>query len=375
MNIIVLSSYSYIIKVNNYGSILQYFALQTYLEKKGHRVQWLKYKAIKKNPKGFNKWIREKFLHSSFKIDNVKFHNKEGFDEFITKYIHLTETTYLNKKELYSDPPMADLYIVGSDQVWNGYSSDRFLTFVPKDIPKISYAVSFGKNIIPRYMRPLLRYYLRSFKAISVREFEGVNLCYSLGRKDAKNAIDPSFLLRREDYIKIINSDKSIRSMSLPYIYGYFVNPFPSNVLTNKSAIDTYVKKMGIDFLVTGIQNAELALEQYREIQPAPLEWISTILNAECILTNSFHGVAFSINLQKKFLVILQNGDMANQNCRYLNLLERLGLEDRIYDPSKGCIYEQMNSTIDWAEVNRKKDKFIAESEKFLLDVLYSIKQ
>ena len=140
-------------------------------------------------------------------------------------------------------------------------------------------------------------------------------------------------------------------------------------------AIDAYIKEMGIDFYVTGIQNAELALTQYRELQPTPLEWINIILNAECILTNSFHGVAFSINLQKKFLVILQNGDMSNQNCRYLNLLNKLGLEDRIYNPLKGTIQEQMNHTIDWEIVNLKKNKFILESENFILNALSSTRE
>lgn len=374
MNIIVLSSYSYIIKVNNYGSILQYFALQTYLENKGHNVQWLKYKAVKNQPKGINRWLREKLLHSYYKTDNVKFHNKEGFEKFIAKYIKLTNTTYNNKKELYSTPPKADLYIVGSDQVWNGYSPDRFLTFVPKNTPKISYAVSFGKNRIPKYMQPLLWYYLKSFKAISIREIEGMKLCHMLGRKDAKYVIDPSFLLHREDYIKIINADKSVKQITTPYIYGYFVNPFPNDTLTYKTEIDKYIKDIGIDFWVTGIQNAELALSQYKEIQPTPLEWINTILNADYVLTNSFHGVAFSINLQKKFLVILQNGDMSNQNCRYLNLLKKLGLEDRIYNPLKGRIQEQMNHPINWKEVNNKKNIFIKESEKYLSEALSSIK-
>lgn len=375
MNIIVLSSYSYIIKVNNYGSILQYFALQTYLRNKGHNVQWLKYKAIKKTPKGINKWLREKLLHSYFKTDNVIFHNKEGFENFIAKYIKLTDNTYINQKELYSNPPKADLYIVGSDQVWNGYSPDRFLTFVPKNIPKISYAVSFGKNKIPKFMLPLLWYYLKSFRAISIREIEGVNLCHMLGRKDAKYVIDPSFLLNRKDYIQIINTDKSIKPITAPYIYGYFVNPFPNNTLTYKTKIDEYIKEIGIDFWVTGIQNAELALEQYKEIQPTPLEWISVILNADYVLTNSFHGVAFSINLQKKFLVILQNGDMSNQNCRYLNLLKKLELEDRIYNPLKGSILEQMNRPINWKEVNNKKNNFIKESEDYLSNIISSIRK
>lgn len=375
MEIIVLSSYSYIIKVNNYGSILQYYALQTYLERKGHNVKWLKYEAIKKTPKGLNKWLREKFLHSYFKTDNVEYYNKEGFSQFINKYINLTSQTYITSKELYTLPPKADLYIVGSDQVWNGYSPDRFLTFVPKNIPKISYAVSFGKNKIPQYMKPLIWFYLKSFKAISVRETEGVKLCHSLGRKDAKYTIDPSFLLNKEDYTKIIKNDKSITTIPYPYIYGYFVNPFPDNILTEKTSIDSFLKNSQLPFFVTGIQNAEFALKEYNIINPSPLEWINTILNAKYIITNSFHGVAFSINLQKNFLLISQAGDMANQNCRYFNLLKRLGLEDRIYNSTKGSLEKQMKASINWDKVEIEKNKFISESQNFLLNEISKIKK
>lgn len=372
MNIIVLSSYAFIRKVNNYGSLLQYFALQTFLEKEGFKVKWLKYEAKKNSPKGLNKWLRKQILKSNFKVDEVTYHNKEGFDKFIDQYIKLTDKEYLYQKELYVQPPQADLYIVGSDQVWNGYSPDRYLTFVPKNIPRISYAVSFGKNKIPWYMKPLLRYYLRNFKAISIREIEGVNLCHSLGHKEAKYTIDPSFLLQRDDYIKIIKTDNSITSIKAPYIYGYFVNPFPNDVLTAKEAINEFINHKGLNFFVTGIQNAERALHDYINIQPSPLAWINNILNADCILTNSFHGVAFSINLHKKFLLILQTGEMSNQNCRYLNLLNKLSIEDRIYDVSKGNMLSQMEKAIDWESVDKKLYEFTNESKTFLIEAIKS---
>lgn len=373
MKIIVLSSYSYVKKVNNYGSILQYFALQSYLERKGHDVKWLKYDAVKSPPTGINKWLREKILHSYFKTDDVKFHNKKGFSEFMERYIHLTTEHYVNRAELYAKPPKADMFIVGSDQVWNGYSPDRFLTFVPKNTPKISYAVSFGKNRVPSYLRPLLWWYLRSYKAISVRETEGVKLCRSLVNKNVSYVIDPSFLLRKEDYASIIQLDPTIKKLDAPYIYGYFVNPFPKDELYEKQSIDTFVNEKNLPFYVTGIQNAEPALQDYMEIQPSPLEWINLILNADAVITNSFHGVAFAINLQRPFMLIVQNGDMANQNCRYLNLLKKLGLEDRIFNSGKGSLKEQMEKIIDWKTVNVKRENFIAESEKFLLNSLRTI--
>lgn len=370
MKIIVLSSYSYVTKVNNYGSMLQYFALQTYLERKGHEVKWLKYDAVKTPPTGINRWLREKILHSYFKTDDVEFHNKKGFMEFMEKYIHLTAEHFVNRKELYARPPKADLFVVGSDQVWNGYSPDRFLTFVPKDTPKISYAVSFGKSHVPSYLRPLLWWYLRGYKAISVRETEGVSLCQSLVNKKVNYVIDPSFLLRKDDYASIIQFDPSIKKLDTPYIYGYFVNPFPKNELYEKQSIDTFLNEKDMPFYVTGIQNAEPALADYKEIQPSPLEWINLILNADAVITNSFHGVAFAINLQRPFMLIVQNGDMSNQNCRYLNLLKKLGLEDRIYNSNKGSLKEQMEHKIDWKSVNTKREDFITESEEFLANAL-----
>lgn len=372
MKIIVLSSYSYICKVNNYGSLLQYFALQTFLERRGYQVQWLQYEARESNSNKLYKWLKKNLLHSNYETIEIRHHNPKEFSSFISRYINLTEEKFTTKEALYSAPPKADLYIVGSDQIWNGYSSDRFLMFIPKTTPKISYAVSFGKKDIPLYMKPLLWYYLRTFKAISIREKEGVQLCLSLGYKDAVHTIDPSFLLSKEDYINIIKQDNSINLIpSSSYIYGYFVNSFPNNILTAKSAIDKYITKSKKEFYVTGIQNAEYALTEYKIIQPSPLEWINTILNADCILTNSFHGVAFSINLQKPFLLILQtNKKTSNQNCRYLNLLKELGLESRIYDCSKNNISEQMSEPIDWDKVNQQKRKFILDSENFLLNAI-----
>lgn len=370
MKIIVFSSYSYITKVNNYGSILQYFALQTFLERYGHEVRWLRYRSVKTPPKGFSRWVREKILHSNFRLDNVVFHNKEGFDSFIKKHIKLTDEYYETSEELFANPPESDLLIVGSDQVWNGYSPDRYLAFAKRGVPKISYAVSFGKSHISKYLWPLLWYYIRDFKAISIRERSGANLCHKLGRKDAKYVIDPSFLLSKEDYGHIIQSD-GIKSISKDtYVYGYFVNPFPNNDFHIANALNEYLDVTNLSFYVTGIQKAELALADYDIIQPSPLEWVNYIMNAKSVITNSFHGVAFAINLQKPFLLIVQKGAMSNQNCRYLNLLERLGLEERIYSEEKGNMMMQMEKPIDWVTVNQKREDFIKESVLFLYNAI-----
>lgn len=366
MKIAVLSSYSYICKVNNYGSLLQYFALQTYLEKQGHTVFWIRLISKKKPPTGINRWLREKILKSNFKIDNIPFYNKKGFEDFIQQYIHLSENEYQNFSDLKMNLPKADLFVVGSDQVWNGFAPERYLMFVPKNIPKISYAVSFGRNSIRSYLKPLVRYYLKDFKAISIREMEGVQLCKSLGRKDTRYTIDPSFLLSKEEYIDILNQAHLPQLPYKNFIYGYFVNPFINNEFPFKDEIRQLADNNEKQFIVTAIQNAEKALTEYHIVQPSPLEWIQHIIEAQAILTNSFHGVAYAINLQKPFLLLLQTGEMSDQNCRYLNLLKRLNLTNRIYSKRQGNIKEQLYRPIDWDKINKLKNEFIKESISFL---------
>lgn len=366
MKIAVFSSYSYICKVNNYGSLLQYFALQTYLEKQGHTVYWIKYIPNKKVPTGINKWLREKIFKSNFKIDNIIFHNQIGFEHFIQKYIHLSTDTYHNFSDLKNNLPQADLFIVGSDQVWNGFAPERYLMFVPKHVPKISYAVSFGRSTIRPYLKPLIWYYLKNFKAISIRELEGVQICKSIGKKDCQYTIDPSFLLTKNDYEQIINQEKLPELPYDKFIYGYFVNPFNNNTFPFRNEIKQLVENYNYQFITTGIQNAEKALNEYTIIQPSPLEWIQYMLKAQVILTNSFHGVAYAINLQKPFILLLQTGDMADQNCRYLNLLKKLELTARIYYPGKNNITQQIKEPINWDKVNKLKEQFIQESTLFL---------
>lgn len=371
MRIIVHSSYSYVKKVNNYGSLLQYFALQEALAKMGHDVCWLRICLQKKIPTGLNRWLRETILHSNFKLSEMVYHNREGFARFMDKYIHLTDLEYTETKTLKTKLQDADLYIVGSDQVWNGFSGERYLNYVPSNRPKISYAVSFGRHNIPGYMKPLLWYLLRGFKAISIREQTGVDICHKLGRKDAVHAIDPSFLLTRNDYGEYIRKDSEVKNIEGKYIYGYFVNPFPNNKLCHKGQVDEYIKSIDTRFVVTGIQNAEAALTDYTQIQPSPLEWVNNIIRAEAILTNSFHGIAYSINMNKPFLFMPQEGAMSNQNGRHIDILKMVGLESRVFDPLKGSLEEQMNAAIDWVKVNERVESFRQESFDYLKKQLY----
>ena len=363
MKIGVLSSYAYICKVNNYGSLLQYFALQTYLTNCGCKVYWIRFNKTEKKPSLISRYIRTKLFNSNFKI-SINHFNKEDFDSFIQKYINLSDLNYNSYRAIKRNPPLADLYIVGSDQIWSGYSPERYLMFVSRDKSKISYAVSFGKNTIKKYLKPLMWYYLKTFKAISVREKKGVELCVSVGRKDVKYVIDPTFLLLKNDYMEFVNKE-NIKSESKPYIFSYFVNPFNDNRFPYVKGCNELVEKTHCKMITTAIQGAEKAFNGNDIINPSPLKWIELIANADYVLTNSFHGMAFSIIMRKRFLIMPQRGVGEEQNSRQMDLLSTLELNDRIYNDNIS-ILEQIEKPIDWKSVELKINQFVDYSKEFL---------
>lgn len=372
MKIAILSSYSYVCKVNNYGSILQYFALQTYLRQLGHKPFWIRYVPYKKKPTGLNKCLREKILKSNFNLEEIKHYNTIGFRTFIEKHLCLSDNIYHTYKELKSNPPKADLYIVGSDQVWNGFSPDRYLMFIPKTTPKISYAASFGRSSIQFYLKPLLWFYLKKFKAISIREIDGEKICRDVGRNDAKYVIDPSFLLSKQEYEKIIDKE-NIPIIYEDYIFGYFVNPFKDDIFPLQDEIEKLTEDCKCKLIITAIQNAEKSFSNNEKISPSPLEWLQLIRKAKYVITNSFHGVAYSIIFRKQFLLIPQDGSMSNQNCRYINLLEKLKLTNRIYNPYKHSIKTQLEENINWEQVATEENDFIAISKTFLKQQIHQM--
>ena len=371
MKIGVLSSFGYICNVNNYGSLLQYFALQTYLIRIGYDVYWIRFNKDKNNPNIISKYIRKIAFNSNFKIQTEHF-NKKDFNSFIEKYINVSDYEYRNYSEIKKNPPKADIYIVGSDQIWNGYSPDRYLMFVPHSKPKISYAVSFGKNTIKRYLKPLLWYYLRGFKAISVREETGLKICKYVGRKDAKYVVDPTFLLQKEDYLKYINKEK-VKSENVHYIFSYFVNPFDKNLFPYIKVYNELEETRIYKLIITAIQGAEMAFDKKNIMNPSPLKWIELITNADYVLTNSFHGMAFSIIMRKQFLFMPQKGIGEEQNNRQINLLETLGLNDRIYNNNID-ILKQLKKPINWKNIELKINTFVNFSKDFLSDNLTNVK-
>lgn len=377
---------------DNYGQLLQCYALQKYLRQQEHDVFLIKYNPISfdsKRPKEILKNILRPIVYSvlhffnpkkfkpyTFYINEKKLNRQNKilnrgrkFDEFRDRYIVSTPIEYTSIKQLRNYPPIADIYMCGSDQIWNTVrgndSKGYFLDFGKKNVKRIAYSCSIGGKVFNIKEQGLFCNYIKKLDAISVRESSLKHICDSAGRTDAEVIADPTFLLPKESYIELAYT--AYKEKYKPYMFLYILNVFSENEI-DWSRIEAYIhdKNIGLS-LVNGsgaCQARPISSTQPVFYATIP-EWLNGIKNAECVLTSSFHGVVFSIIMQKPFLAILLTNEFAKGNDRITSLLSELGLSDRIFS-SDIPLREQMEKTIDWNTVNVRVQNLSSKAESFL---------
>lgn len=344
----------------NYGGILQAVALYKHLESIGFHptlIQKMTFKPLWKRlatlaleaiPGQNIKNIRRNYLdrrrHQPFINSQIKIK---------TKKIHShSQLTKIIEKENF------DSVIVGSDQVWrfdyidDGHYSTYFLDFLNNEkTRKISYAASFGKD---HWQSPKdisnVRRHLSKFNSISVREDTGVNICKNtFNRSDCIQTLDPTLLIDSKFYKSIIptNSGNSIDNYLLSYILD-------SNQLKEETTKSIHLA------LDKKIPRRDLTMDS-----PATVpEWLQAFENAAFVVTDSFHGMVFSIIFNKSFIVLI-NDDRGR--TRFDSLLRLLNLQGRILEKkSDQTIEEIINKEIDYKSVNLQINHLREASEEFL---------
>ena len=329
---------------DNYGQILQCYALQNYLKNKGHEVFVVNYdyrNDINKTPfykrclKALNPIKIVKYLkykkHSADVLAEQK-KNDRQFDLFRDKYLSFSYLEYNTIFELKENPPNADMYVVGSDQVWNFLLWDfnqakniihaYMLDFGNKKTKRISYAASWGVSQIPENLKKEIIPLLKEFDYISVREQNGVELCKNCERFDAEWVCDPTLLLDSGNYRNIYN-DNTIRKPQRKYILLYMLsNTCDFDIQT----VYDYAKEKNLDVIyITGngvIDNRE----KYFATIP---EWLYLVDNSEYVITNSFHCSVFSAIFHKQFGIVYLSGKDKGMNGRFDSLFAALHIEKR----------------------------------------------
>lgn len=368
---------------DNYGQQLQCWALQQVLIQMGCAPFLIRYQWT--TPKGsFKRIVKLKIklfladVLSVTKLDRIDALRKKlygiyreetiqrGFLKFRTKNLNQSRKIYYDYEDLKRNPPYADVYITGSDQVWNYQKSSEalaafFLQFGNQDVRRISYAPSIAHTSYPEKLLGTLRTYLSSFYAISVREKSAMDICQSVGF-NAQVVVDPTILLSPQKYLDIaskVEPEESIFIYSLNYSSE---NDVPMN------DICAYAKETGKSIIVTPssgyIKGTELFANVQYEYSTIP-QWISRIAKASLVVTASFHGIVFSILFHRPFIFTPLQGDYSAGNARVFDLLDTLGLTFNVWNKDNDCS-SIINQTIDWSLVDAKIATLRKSSYHFL---------
>ncbi len=362
--------------VYNYGASLQAFALMKYLENKGHDVQIIDYKPdylcarysfwyIDSESRYKKSCDRSKLIHLLFALAKYPSRHKtiarkRPFDKFKDKYLKITDCRYESNDELKIDSPRADLFITGSDQVWNtamqnGKDPAFYLDFAPKGAVRASYAASFGISNIENGYELFVNKMLHKLNYISVREATGLEILDSLKVKNGTLVLDPVFLLTRQHWTSIIK--KEVKEKYL-LVYDFLHDP-----VIEEAAI-RIAKEKGLK--IYSINDYKPLLYADKNISDAgPLQFMELINSCQLFISNSFHGTAFSIIFEKDFYVF--NIKTLNNNTRMTDFLSLLNLSNRHISSQ-----EEINLTesIDYSKVRKLVNANLLNSYSYLDKVL-----
>lgn len=257
---------------------------------------------------------------------------------------------YRSIESLYANPPHYDVYMVGSDQVWNPRMGSNmlpyFLDFAPKNARCVSYAASFGISELSAEAFYKFKQLLRRFSAISMRERIGVDIVSAMALGvEVKHVVDPTLLLGAQEWEECM-----IRPVDIPnepFLLLYDLIPSEESVALARRWASA-----------RGLRIVRIDEEAY-----GPGEFVWLFAHAECVVTNSFHGTSFAINNRKPFFSVVPQG-MLNVS-RIESLLNVLGLSERML-PACDCDMVDLEAGIAWDVVSAKLDGARNESLAFL---------
>ena len=352
-------------RADNYGAVLQAYALQRMILKLGYECEIIDYKCayIHRHYKlfHFNDLVQ---LTSDLVYFKDHIQKKSGFERFRKQYLKLSKHIY-TRNDIYSSNQKYHVFITGSDQVFNytntGFDATYFLDFVDKKNYKCSYAASFGFSELPENYYESYKRLLTGYKYISFREQSGVQLYNRLmAGSEAAVVLDPT-LAADNTIWNLCNSSAISHS---PYILVY--------MLERSSETFEFIKflKQKTGFKVIYIGSL---VKHHRENLDAtylgglsPDDFVNLFKNASYVVTNSFHGTAFSIIFKKLFWVsLLKNGKATN--ARFTNILSSLQLSDRIIPKQYDNTF--FDAKIDFSKVDRHLQLFKEQAVDYLKKV------
>lgn len=369
----------------NYGASLQAFALYEYIRQQGAKVEiidlyrpnahadyiqskkYLPYRLQKKSGANQLKIMVKKLLYT------IVYGKKKAFtmgyyNDALMKFKVFNSAIKMSKPyksvdAIYADPPVYDVYITGSDQLWNPTQrfclEPFFLTFAPNDAVKISYASSIGISSLTNREKNDFKRWLPSYNAISVREKQAQKMLNEiLIGKNVFQVSDPTFLLDRDFWKKmaIVPANREPYILLFPLMHDVYLLKFAIRMAHESG------KKLVVVDQKKNVEGSYVLIKD-----AGPCEWLGLIANADLVLTDSFHGTVFSILLSShNFYSYIAPTN--KRGARITDLLDTFELSDHLLSSSLEESYQQLSSNIPSKEIISKIFQCEQEKSRLFLD-------
>lgn len=364
-------------RVKNYGSFLQTFATYLFLSEKGYKCDIINYdypneyhnkiylinhSANKKNKNNIFRRVVRKFCNLFISQDSSTFELK--MNNFYLNRVHMTPL--FKSEELDGISNCYDVYLTGSDQVWNpcyvGKDPTFLLAWVNSSKKRISYASSFAIKEMPEEYIKMYQTHLSKFSHISVRE-KNESLANILGISP-KLVLDPTLLLSKEEWAN--HFDCKTRLIKEPYILcyllGYSFSPFPYAY-----ELIRYIKhKLALKAVIINGDSYNLFLNNHVFNNCGVEEFVNLFYNCNYVVTSSFHGTAFAINFNKPFYTIVKD-EKFNDN-RQISIIEQLGIDRKCIVKVGTPMKDVQAPVFDYSTINEKLDIIKKESKEYLIN-------
>ena len=338
----------------NYGAILQCIALKNIVSRMNYDCDVINYtcKAVAKRERilfnGSSKSLRQ--IIKTIILLPIKIIRKIKIYNFI-KNNYVTTNEKYNRDNISQINTIYNHIIVGSDQIWNpvlnGYDKSYILDFAADKINKIAYAASVGNNKIIPDNYDYFKNIISRFDHISLREKTTSDYINKTFKTNSDFVLDPTMLLSKAEWKQIIDNSHNTFKNNKKYILLYFIHNGEKTFSIARKIAD----KLGYEILY--LNNYGVPVKGVKNIfSITPYEFVNYIYNAELVITGSFHGVAFSLDLNKQFMIEISSSS-SNANDRLLNLMTIFKLDNDIYKMNFDKIFDDDKTLLNYKFINQ----------------------
>lgn len=366
---------------DNYGGVLQAYALQRRVKTYGYDCELISNafmsrrrgrRRVKRLLENLGSAIKapadywnKRNTYRRYAAQNAK--KAERFKAFREDNLTICDVGYGSYGEYLERPPQYDVYLCGSDQIWNpnlhSETGFYFAGFAPDHAVKVSYASSVGVSSVTRKQADFMAPLLNRLDVISTREQKGADIINAISEKTAAVVLDPTLLLNAEEWSEVA----APRLIDEPYIFCYLFGERDYIAKVKR----TVQAMTGLRLVCIPYVSRELEAEDRKVFDAGPAEFVSLIKNAELVLTDSFHATAFSINLMTPFVSLCRfaKDDKKSMNDRLVTILSLTGLQDRLVDAGDP-LDKDFLFNVDFERAHRLLQEKRREDSEFLRNAL-----